>query len=381
MAQTPSESINNTESQGAAGLDSFFRQESTGATPVSSAPAGSTAGGLDSFFRQDTQPKRPVAKAAGAPIDTAAIDATAQREGLSPVQRQVMGALLGQESNNGANPATSIDGARGAGQVMPGTFKQYAKPGETIDNPDHNLAVMARIVKDLGNKSGDDPAKMATGYFSGPGNIASAGATPWRNDAADGNGKRVSSYVNDVLGRLTGSTPAQAAEPTKAAPAADPLANAPKWSAVVAKPEYQALSDADKAGARAAYFQAFIEPGIDPAQRGDYRAWFDGEATKAEEAAKPSVWKSIKSGVSSAVDAAGKMLAPAPEGGVMAGYKQTERYAGDQFDASKVGFAQASKNRNQGCGNGGPAGQGMAFGSARRGHPYHHGRCGGQRQE
>ncbi|WP_025915782.1 LPD38 domain-containing protein [Herminiimonas sp. CN] len=194
-------------------------------------------------------------------IDVSAIDGIAQREGLSPVQRQVMGALLGQESNNGKNAVTSIDGARGAGQVMPGTFKQYARPGETIDNPDHNLAVMARIVKDLGTKSGDDPARMATGYFSGAGNMTVGKGRAWRNDAADGNGKRVSSYVNDILGRLSGSTAAQAAEPAKAVAVADP-SKAPMWTEVEAKPEFQRLSDEDKAYTKKAYFDHWVAPHV-----------------------------------------------------------------------------------------------------------------------
>ncbi|MES2319952.1 MAG: PLxRFG domain-containing protein [Pseudomonadota bacterium] len=341
MAQTSSESTVNEESQGAQGLDAFFRQDTGSATGA--APA---ATGIDSFFRQGAEAKRPAAPAARQ-IDTATIDAVAAREGLSPAQRRVMGALLGQESNSGSNPATSIDGARGAGQIMPDTFRQYAKPGEAIDNPDHNLSVMARIVKDLGAKSGDDPARIATGYFSGPGNINTGAGRAWRNDPPDGNGKRVSSYVSDVLARLTGSGSAQAAEPSAgpAKPAADPLANAPKWTAVIAKPEYQAMPDADKAAARAAYFQAFVEPNVPPEQRSAYRTWFDGEASKAEGAAKPGVWKSIKTAAGDVVDAVHESIAPTHKGGVMDGMPQGDRYVGDQYDASKVGFKPAIANR------------------------------------
>lgn len=269
MAQTPTDSnyINN-ESQGAPGLDAFFNP-ATGATPAQQ------SGGLDVFFQQPQQPKAP-----GKTLDPSTVASIAASEGLTPTQTKVLAALLGQESSNGANAVTSIDGARGAGQIMPATFKQYARAGESIDNPQHNLAVMARIVKDLGARTGDDPAKIAAGYFSGPGNIGTD--TPYKQDRADSNGKRVSSYVTDVLARLTGANSAQAAEAPQPQAKQDPLANAPKWTAVVAKPEYQAMNDADKAGARQAYFNTFIAPTVPAGQLDTYRQWFDQQAAKVE---------------------------------------------------------------------------------------------------
>jgi len=191
------------------------------------------------------------------------VDDIAQREGLTPTQRTVMGALLGQESDNGANAVTSIDGARGAGQIMPDTFKRYAKDGEDISNQEHNLAVMARIVKDLGTKSGDNPAKIAVGYFSGDGNINSSEGSPWKRDAKDGNGKLVSSYVADVVKRIGNSviSSAQAAPARQGSTQGLPdLEKAPKWADIAANPEYVALSDADKAQAKQEYFNYWIAP-------------------------------------------------------------------------------------------------------------------------
>lgn len=139
-------------------------------------------------------------------------------------------AILGQESGNNPNVGTSTDGAVGPGQITPGTWKQYAQPYEDINDPDDNRAVSARIIDHLHDKFGGDPARVAVGYFSGPGNVAPAGSpTPWKNDVADGNGKKVSSYVGDVLGRLGSAVvgDAQAATPPASpAPAAAP-ANAP----------------------------------------------------------------------------------------------------------------------------------------------------------
>jgi hypothetical protein len=218
-----------------------------------STPAGQSNTGNDfgSLLNQPSLPK-PKQAATTAPIDSSKIDAIAQQESLTPTQKTVMAALLGQESGNGTNTVTSTDGARGAGQIMPATFTRYAKQGESIDNQDHNLAVMARIVKDLGNKFGDSPEKIATGYFSGEGNVNKGQGSAWKNDAADGNGKRVSSYVSDVLNRVGAIKPAQAQAPKEP----------PKWAEIEAKPEYAKLSDAEKIEAKNAYFDYYVAPHV-----------------------------------------------------------------------------------------------------------------------
>lgn len=112
-------------------------------------------------------------------------------------------AILMQESG-GRDGQVSVDGARGRMQIMPGTWAQYARPGENIDNPADNEAVGRRIIDDLSARAGGDPARIAVGYFSGPGNIAPPGSpTPWKEDRRDGNGMTVSRYVAQVMNRLT----------------------------------------------------------------------------------------------------------------------------------------------------------------------------------
>lgn len=112
-------------------------------------------------------------------------------------------AIQMQESG-GRDGQVSVDGARGRMQIMPGTWAQYARPGENIDNPADNEAVGRRIIDDLSAKAGGDPARIAVGYFSGPGNIAPPGSpTPWKEDRRDGNGMSVSRYVAQVMNRLT----------------------------------------------------------------------------------------------------------------------------------------------------------------------------------
>lgn len=132
--------------------------------------------------------------------------------------KSVYDAIYAQESGSGSNTTTSVTGARGGMQIQPATFAQYAKPGESIDNPEDNKAVGKRIIDDLSAKSGGDPARIAVGYFSGPGNIAPPGSPmPWKVDKADPTGKTVSSYVADVTKRLgVPATKAELPDPERA---------------------------------------------------------------------------------------------------------------------------------------------------------------------
>jgi hypothetical protein len=123
----------------------------------------------------------------------------------APVVSDIQHAIFNQESGSNPNSPTSTDGAVGQAQIMPATFKQYSQPGEDISNPADNAAVGKRIIAKYSADYGNDPARVAVAYFSGPGNVAPPGSpTPWKVDAKDGNGKATSSYVSDVLGRMGG---------------------------------------------------------------------------------------------------------------------------------------------------------------------------------
>jgi len=123
----------------------------------------------------------------------------------------IKNAIFKQESGGNGGAPGSANGAVGGMQILPATFAQYAKPGEDINNPSDNKAVGDRIVDDLAKKYNGDPARIAVGYFSGPGNVAPVGSpTPWLRDTTDANGKSVSSYVADVqakVGAQPGSQP------------------------------------------------------------------------------------------------------------------------------------------------------------------------------
>lgn len=172
--------------------------------------------------------------------------------------KPVIQAIYNQESGGGKNATTSSNGARGGMQVMPGTFRQYAKPGESIDNPEDNMRVGVRIIKDLGNKFGNDPAKIAAGYFSGEGNVSKEHGRAFKKDHADANGKRVSGYVGDILSTLGMVSDAHAEElPATEKP---DLNRAPAWPDIVANPEFNKLSSEQQAAAKQAYFNHYIKP-------------------------------------------------------------------------------------------------------------------------
>lgn len=109
---------------------------------------------------------------------------------------QLVDTFIDQESGNGKT-STNL------GQIQPGTWATYAKPGEDINNAVDNKHVTARVLDDLQKKYGGDPERVAVAYFSGEGNVAPAGSpTPWKQDFTDKNGKSTSSYVNDIIDKL-----------------------------------------------------------------------------------------------------------------------------------------------------------------------------------
>lgn len=140
---------------------------------------------------------------------TMAMTAIASRQPTLPdgMADKVHDAIIGQESSANPNAPPSVAGAIGIGQIMPDTFARYAKPGETIDNPEDNKRVSKRITDEYFQKYDGDAARVAVAYFSGEGNVAAPGSpTPWIADRADKTGKTVSSYVTDVNARVGDTT-------------------------------------------------------------------------------------------------------------------------------------------------------------------------------
>lgn len=199
------------------------------------------------------------------PLNTSQILEEENAAQLAPV----IDAIYGQETGHGTGTATSIDGAQGPMQVMPATFRRFAREGESLDNPEHGFRAGVRYVRALADRFGNDPAKIAAGYFSGEGNVATEGPTAWKADRADGNGKRVSSYVADVLKRM-GVDDALAPEKTEAKPY-------PKWAEVASDPRFVTLSSEDQEATRRQYFVDNILPQLDAADVDATWAAFDAD--------------------------------------------------------------------------------------------------------
>jgi hypothetical protein len=179
--------------------------------------AGDTGTGVNLLKLIDEQDKRAAQQNADSAVFSSLNGAP---QGSANTPMDLAGAIRMQESGNNPNIGTSVDGAQGIGQILPATFNRFAKPGERIDNPNDNLNVSNRILGTYMDKY-KDPARAAVAYFSGEGNVAPPGsATPWKRDTHDGNNKYVSSYVNDVLGRMNVGHPqrVQVADASSAMP-------------------------------------------------------------------------------------------------------------------------------------------------------------------
>ena len=149
----------------------------------------------------------------------------AEEEGLGHLLKYAE-PIMGNETSGGKNIRRSGDGAMGPMQILPGTFKLHAKPGESIDNNEHSTRAALRYLNEGYKKFGDDPQRLAAGYFSGWGNVPSGGAKPYINDVADlgGKGTKVSEYVRRFTENSGRSAPAPVAPGSQSADFAKQLA-------------------------------------------------------------------------------------------------------------------------------------------------------------
>lgn len=290
-------SVFNSNSSGA-GLQPTAAPAAVPSPTPSAAPSGLTQD-FSSLFAPQQQPQTTNAS------NTAKLDDVLASEGATAL-KPLVSAFYGQETSSGANAKTSVDGAIGPMQIMAATGAPYLKPGENLQA--NGLNVGTRILADYAKRYDGDPAKIAVAYFSGPGNVATSGPTPWKQDKADGNGTTVSQYVKGILTKLGSAVPVQqpaAAAPAPQAqpdqPAAPDLSQAPKWSDVVANPQFQKLDPATQQQTADAYFAKWIAPNTPADQLPSAQAeWAAKSAAAAKQATPPSLLSRIGSGITSA---------------------------------------------------------------------------------
>lgn len=102
-------------------------------------------------------------------------------------------AIVSRESSGNPN-AVSPQGAKGTAQIMPNTFKQYAKAGESFNNDEDRRTVAKRYLQHLGEITNWDAHKMAQGYIAGPGGIG--------KNRTDSLGTKTQDYASQVLARV-----------------------------------------------------------------------------------------------------------------------------------------------------------------------------------
>ena len=71
----------------------------------------------------------------------------AEEEGLGHLLKYAE-PIMGNETSGGKNIRRSGDGAMGPMQIIPGTFKLHAKPGESIDNNEHSTRAALRYLNE-----------------------------------------------------------------------------------------------------------------------------------------------------------------------------------------------------------------------------------------
>lgn len=106
--------------------------------------------------------------------------------------------------------AVSTAGARGHMQLMPGTFKEVADKGWTIDDPVDNMRAGIRYLDKMLKLSGGDPELAAVGYYSGPGGMDAARRGEARRDPTNAKAPTSLEYGRQVASRMGKAAPAKA---------------------------------------------------------------------------------------------------------------------------------------------------------------------------
>lgn len=160
----------------------------------------------------------PAAPSAASPALAPRSPANASQLSANP-HAEFTAALTRRESSGDPN-ALSVQGARGARQIMRDTFNDYAQPGESYDNEADRVAASDRkIAADFTHYNGDY-RKVAAAYIGGRGAVDVDGNI---NDRVrDKLGTTPKAYADSIMARMpksgsgggTGATPTAETQPT-----------------------------------------------------------------------------------------------------------------------------------------------------------------------
>ena len=177
-------------------------------------------------FAQRSEPvlrmsKGGATKMSGAELFEKALD----MEGITdPKERAFLKALHAQESSGRTSAPTSNRDAKGAMQILPGTFKQVADKDMDINKPLDNMRAGIRYGKKGYDAAGGDPVLAGAYYYGGPGGMQKAAKGVAVSDPKNPNAPDTVEYGKSIAQRMTAMLPIGTAQagtpPQKQQPAA-----------------------------------------------------------------------------------------------------------------------------------------------------------------
>lgn len=108
------------------------------------------------------------------PVRVSPTTSAIQLEAKTPAEIYFLKKIFRQESNDGANTATSNAGAVGPGQILPKTFASVADRGWDIGNAYHSARASARYALEQFRKANGNERLAAAAYYGGPDEIDKA---------------------------------------------------------------------------------------------------------------------------------------------------------------------------------------------------------------
>jgi len=132
--------------------------------------------------------------------------------GLSRDLALLAGAIFEQESKSGAVDTSNSNyaGAIGPMQVLPKTFEGLQKAGAIpadwkVTDPEQNMKAGLALIRQLSDRYNGDQRKIVAAYYSGPKAVREDGSIADLRDPKNAKAPTTLQYVEQVLGRVSGT--------------------------------------------------------------------------------------------------------------------------------------------------------------------------------